>query len=180
MSEEVEILGEASGTTVQAFIDLTLLNCDLIGVYQYQVIPGPPEEKKTKILVMPTDPEPKEMKLLELITEINNIIKSFGGGAEVSQEEMKQTLASMGLTVLENISVEIRQLFLFLDRSSIEKNSKPCEYAFNFVITNDVKPEDSLKIFKIKQLGFAVYNTKRTKIIERMKLQDINKLLADS
>ncbi|MDR9857193.1 hypothetical protein RJP21_26705 [Paenibacillus sp. VCA1] len=179
MSQDLEIVGAAPGNNIQAFIDLTLLNCNLKGVYQYQVIKnGDAEEKKTKILVMPTDPEPQSMSLTELITEINNIIQSFGGGQKVTEERMKATLDSMGLKTIADISVQIRQLFIYVDTSSIKENSKPCEYAFNFVILNPVNPDESLKLFNIKSLGLAVYNTDRKKIIERMQLENIDELLA--
>ncbi|GAA0134490.1 hypothetical protein YSY43_13300 [Paenibacillus sp. YSY-4.3] len=181
-SQVVESFGAAPGINVQAFIDLTLLNCNLKGVYQYQVIEGKPEEKeketKTKILVMPTDAEPQSMTLLELIEEINEIIRSFGGGKEVTVESMKDTLESMGLKSIADISVQIRQLFIYVDKSNIEGKSKPCEYAFNFVILNPVKPDESLKLFHIKSLGLAVYNTDRKKVIERMQLENIDELLA--
>ncbi|MFD2505012.1 hypothetical protein ACFSS9_10380 [Paenibacillus septentrionalis] len=181
MTQVVERVSAAPGNNIQAFIDLTLLNCNLKGVYQYQVIKGEggvEDETKTKILVMPTDEKPQGMKLLDLIDEINGIISSFGGGEKVKKEDMVETLASMGLKALENISVQIRQLFLYVDKSSIEANTKPCEYAFNFVVLNEVKPEESLKLFNIKSLGLAVYNTDRKKIIERMQLENIDELLA--
>ncbi|MFD3257139.1 hypothetical protein ACE3MQ_00835 [Paenibacillus lentus] len=181
-SQVVGNFGAAPGINIQAFIDLTLLNCNLKGVYQYQVIEGKSEEKeketKTKILVMPTDAEPQSMTLLELIDEINSIIKSFGGGDPVSEDSMKGTLESMGLKSIAEISVQIRQLFIYVDKSSIEGRTKPCEYAFNFVILNPVKPDQSLKLFHIKSLGLAVYNTDRKKIIERMQLENIDELLA--
>lgn len=178
MSMVVQNLKAATGNNIQAFIDLTLLNCKLKGVYQYQVTAGTVPETRTQILVMPTDTEPQGMTLLELIVEINNIIKSFGGGKPVTADDMKETLESMGLKSIEAIQVQIRQLFIYTDKSSIEANSKPCEYAFNFVITNPVDPDESLKLFHIDQLGFAVYNTDRKKIIERMQLEDIAELLA--
>lgn len=164
---------------VLAFVDLTLLNCKLKGVYQYQVLNPTKEneEKKTQILVMPTDPEPQGMKLTELIAEINNIIKSFGGGEPVTEAEMKDTLSSMGLDVIADIEIQMRQLFIYVNSSSIEANSKPFEYALNFVVLNPVKPGESLKIFHIDSLGLALYNTKRTKIIERMQLENIDELL---
>ncbi|WP_458122370.1 hypothetical protein [Paenibacillus sp. Z6-24] len=178
MSLVVQNLKAASGNNVQAFIDLTLLNCKLKGVYQYTVIPGNDSETQTQILVMPTDTEPQGMTLLELIKEINNIIQSFGDGEPVTTDNMKETLDSMGLKSIEAIQVQIRQLFIYTNKSSIEANSKPCEYAFNFVITNPVDPNESLKVFHIEQLGFAVFNTNRPKIIERMQLENIAQLLA--
>lgn len=179
MSQEVLNIEAAGGNNVLAFVDLTILNCNLKGVYQYQVIKGQngEDEKKTKILVMPTDPEAQSMTLTELVTEINNIIESFGGGQKVTEESMKSTLESLGLKNLADIQVQIRQLFVYVDSSSIKANSKPCEYAFNFVILNPVHPDESLKLFNIKSLGIAVYNTNRQKIIERMQLEDINQLL---
>lgn len=183
MTQMLERVGaNSSKNNIQAFIDVTLLNCNLKGVYQYEVIPGEGEEKtdekKTKILVMPTDAEPKSMTLVELIKEINDIITSFGGGEKITVDDMKETLTSMGLGAINNISVQIRQLFIYVDKSSISDNSKPCEYAFNFVVLNEVSPDDSLKLFNIKSLGLAVYNTKRKKIIERMQLENIDELLA--
>ncbi|WP_212958870.1 hypothetical protein [Paenibacillus albilobatus] len=177
MSQDLEIVGEAPGNNIQAFIDLTLLNCNLKGVYQV-FKNGETGEKKTKILVMPTDPEPQSMTLKELIAEINNVIQSFGKGEKVTEESMEATLDSMGLKKIEDIRVQIRQLFIYIDSSSIEANSKPCEYAFNFVILNPVNPDESLKLFNIKSLGLAVYNTDRKKIIERMQLENIDELLA--
>lgn len=174
MSQEVSNIEAAGGNNVLAFVDLTILKCNLKGVYQYQVIK---DEKKTKILVMPTDPEAQSMTLTELVTEINNIIQSFGDGQKVNEESMKSTLESLGLKNLADIQVQIRQLFVYVDSSSIQANSKPCEYAFNFVILNPVHPDESLKLFNIKSLGIAVYNTNRQKIIERMQLEDINQLL---
>ncbi|CAH1199334.1 MULTISPECIES: hypothetical protein [Paenibacillus] len=174
MSQEVFNIEAAGGNNVLAFVDLTILNCSLKGVYQYEVTK---DEKKTKILVMPTDPEAQSMTLTELVTEINNIIQSFGGGQKVNEESMKSTLESLGLKNLADIQVQIRQLFVYVDSSSIQANSKPCEYAFNFVILNPVHPDESLKLFNIKSLGIAVYNTNRQKIIERMQLEDINQLL---
>lgn len=179
MSQEVFNIEAAGGNNVLAFVDLTILKCSLKGVYQYQVIKGQngEDEKKTKILIMPTDPEAQSMTLTELVTEINNIIQSFGGGQKVNEESMKSTLESLGLKNLADIQVQIRQLFVYVDSSSIQANSKPCEYAFNFVILNPVHPDESLKLFNIKSLGIAVYNTNRQKIIERMQLEDINQLL---
>lgn len=179
MSEVVESVGAAVGKNIQAFIDLTLLNCNLRGVYQYQVkkVDDKTDEKRTQILVMPTDAEPNVMTLTELITEVNNLIKQFGGGTPVTEDSMSQTLDSMGLTSIKDITVEIRQLFIYVDKSSIEQNSKPCEYAFNFVIRNDITPDKDLALFKIKKLGLAVYNTDNKKVIERMELADINSLL---
>lgn len=164
---------------VLAFVDLTLLNCKLKGVYQYQVLdPSKADsEKRTRILVIPTDPEPQGMRLTELITEVNKIITDFGGGQPVTEEDMKATLTSMGLDVFNDIEIQMRQLFIYVDKSTIAANTKPFEYALNFVILNPVKPNESLKIFHIDSLGLAVYNTKRPKIIERMKLENIDELL---
>jgi len=181
MSLVMNSVGNAPGINIQAFIDLTLLNCDLKGVYQYQVIDAEDEkdkETKTKVLVMPTSAKPQSMTLDLLIKDINKIIQSFGGGPEVSAESMKGTLESMGLGAIANIEVQIRQLFIYVDKSSKPENTKPCEYAFNFVILNPVDPEESLNIFNIKQLGLAVFNTDRKKIIERMQLENIDELLA--
>lgn len=180
MSKENEVIitSEPVGNTTYTLytsIDLTLFSCDLKGVYDYRVLP---DDKITKILVMPTDTEPHPMKLTQMIADINNIIVSFGGGEEVSADDMKETLNSMGLSVLEDIGVEMRQLFLFLETSTKNPDKKSCEYAFNFVITNDVTPDDSFSLFKFKKLSFAVYNTERNKIIERMDLEDIDELLA--
>ncbi|WP_322903740.1 hypothetical protein [Paenibacillus campi] len=161
---------------IQAFIDLRLLNCNLKGIYEYQTIEEP-AEKKTKILIMPTDEKPESMLLTELIDEINNIISSFSGGEQVSTDDMKETLNSMGLTVLNTLRVELRQLFLYVDKSSIGEK-KHCEYAFNFVVLHEVAPDESLKVFEIQKLGLAIYNTDRKKVIERMELQDIDQLLA--
>lgn len=174
---------QTPGSSVQAFIDLTLLNCKLKGVYQYQATPAAGDKKgqmRTQILVMPTDTEPQGMTLTSLIYEVNQIITSFGGGEEVTEAEMKQTLDSMGLPDFSNIFVQIRQLFIYTDTLKIEEgtSSGTCEYAFNFVITNPVKPDESLKLFHINQLGLAVYKTNRKKIIERMQLEDIAELLA--
>lgn len=179
MNELTQNFQTAIGNNIQAFIDLTLLNCKLKGVYQYQSTPVEtgPALTRTQILVMPTDPEPQSMSLTELITEINNIIASFGGGAPVSVDSMKDTLDSMGLKVIADIEVQIRQLFIYVNISSKKEDSLPCEYAFNFVILNPVKPEESLKLFSIHSLGLAVYNTDRKKIIERMQLENIDELL---
>ena len=164
---------------VLAFVDLTLLNCKLKGVYQYQVInpTKDDEEKKTRILVMPTDPEPQGMKLTELMEEINKIIASFGGGEPVKQADMEETLKSVGLESFANIEIQMRQLFIYSNTSSNKDKSEPFEYALNFVVLNPVKPGESLKLFHIDSLGLALYNTKRPKIIERMQLENIDELL---
>lgn len=179
MSQVVASVGAATGNNIQAFIDLTVLNCKLRGVYQYQVIKvdETTNEKRTQILVMPTDAEPQEMTLLQLISEINKIIEKFGKGKEVTVDSMSQTLDSMGLSSIKDITVQIRQLFIYVDNSSIPENTKPVEYAFNFVIRNQVKPDKSFELFHLNSLGIAVYNTDRKKVIERMELQDINALL---
>ncbi|OKP97941.1 hypothetical protein [Paenibacillus sp. P46E] len=92
-------------------------------MYPYQVIAGTIPETRTHILVMPTDTDPQGMTLLELIVEINNIIKSFGGGKPVTADDMKQILESMGLKSIEAVQVQIRQLFIYTYKSSIDIRS---------------------------------------------------------
>lgn len=192
-----------NGNHLQAFVELRLLNCDLRGIYQYETKDIPevknttePEkgiqaakETRTRIVIMPRDEEPQSMSLKELIDEINKVIASFSdsgkGNDAVKKEDMEDTAKSLGVGILDSTKVQLRQLYLYVDRSvttpiaepSKETKKSNLEYAFNFVILNDVKPDDQLKIFGIQKIGLAVYNTANKKIIERMDLQNIDDLL---
>ncbi len=179
---------EAEGRTIQAFVEMRLLNCDLRGIYQYETkeIPatGGKEkqtENRTRILIMPRDEEPQSMSIQELIDEINGVITSFSGNSaekeKVKKEDIDNKVKSMGVGILETTRVQLRQLFLYIDKSNIEGNTKPIEYAFNFVILSEVKPDEQLKFFGIQKIGLAVYRTKQTKVIERMDLYNIDDLI---
>lgn len=178
MSNEVVLKDENIDYNLQAFVELTLFNCELKGIYSSKETTT---ETQKSILVMPTSPKSNEFSIEDFLIEANNLIKSFSG-VNIDVVAVTAKLKEFGLD-LKNIKIEIKQLFLYMDKttkipkSESDDSTKKLEYAFNLVITNNVETPADLQIFRITRFGIAIYKTNRKFVIDKMELEDIDSLI---
>lgn len=174
--------------------DVTFLNHDFTGVFESTTTTtttgqDQTDVSRTRVVVMPTDVTADEgMPLTEMISQINNMLSSFGlteGG--LSAEDIAAQMKQFGLESLSDIAINLRQAFLYMDNESttVNKVEKPelkkssMEYAVNITIDNVLQIPDALQIFNIKSIGLAAWNTNRKKVLDRMSIADIDTLLAE-
>lgn len=185
---------EQTSSFVNVAVKLTVLNTDLVGVFNKsteEVGEGNNRKKivKSEILVMPTDSPKGGMSIMELIDGVNKMIEDFSGKKEDQVKESDVTekinMVSKG-GVLNKIKVELRQIFLYRKQEDTyarqgeaysdtpASSDKKFEYAINFIITSEITNNT---VFRIDSVSLAFWNTSRPKITDRMQLGDINRLL---
>lgn len=175
-------LDPAAPASINAAINITLLNTDLAGVFE-RSHDETTKTTKTRVLVMPTDEPRGGMSILQMITAVKQMIKKFTGQeATIDTESIKATLGQFGAD-LESVFIELRQVFFLYEKTGTAEQNPPgessLEYAINIVVRSALElPEDLKNLFSFKNLSFAIWNTTRPRIIERMELGDIDSLLA--
>ncbi len=180
-----------SSLSVNAHV--TFLGADLIGVFESGSKADTTGGKQatvteTKLLVMPTDAENNGIKLTEAISQINSLVDSFSPskieGGSLKPEDVKAKMEQFGLKIFENIGINLKQVFLYQDTKKTvvdgeqPKVDKSMEYAINVEITDVLTLPDDFKLFDIKSIGLAVWNTQNKKVLERMSIANIDTLLA--
>lgn len=180
--------------SVNVSISMTILNTDLVGVFNKSTVDDETKKERTvksEFLVMPTDEPKGGMTIMEVIDGINQLIKDFSDTKEeVNPDDVKKSIDQVSTGgVLDEIKVELRQIFMYRvvedvyaqKAASLTKyedtpksTKKSFEYAINLVITSEISKS---VVFNINSISFAIWNTNKQKIIDRMQLGDIKSLL---
>lgn len=180
--------------SVNVSISMTILNTDLVGVFNKSTVDDETKKERTvksEFLVMPTDEPKGGMTIMEVIDGINQLIKDFSDTKEeVNPDDVKKSIDQVSTGgVLDEIKVELRQIFMYrvvedvyaqkaaspIEYEDTPKSTKKSfEYAINLVITSEISKS---VVFNINSISFAIWNTNKQKIIDRMQLGDIKSLL---
>ncbi len=139
-----------------------------------------------------------------MVNAVNSMIKKFSGEeGTLTQAEIESKMDGLvdeqkvaeakaqHKSVLDDIRVEVRQLFLFYEKinpldaegnvikeGDTEKCVKNLEYAICIrILTADLFPDEMKNLFELKALTFAVWKTDRKKILDRMSIGNIQDLL---
>ena len=175
-------------------ISMTILNTDLVGVFNKSTVDDETKKERTvksEFLVMPTDEPKGGMTIMEVIDGINQLIKDFSDTKEeVNPDDVKKSIDQVSTGgVLDEIKVELRQIFMYRVVEDVyaqkaaspteyedtpKSTKKSFEYAINLVITSEISKS---VVFNINSISFAIWNTNKQKIIDRMQLGDIKSLL---
>lgn len=192
LKKEGIAVSEKSTLSVNAHVKF--LGADLLGVFESDTTEeGDGATKKTtvgtKLLVMPTEAENDGIRLTKVVGDINTLIKTFSttpdSTSSLSEEEVKAKMKQFGLTAFEDITINLRQVFLYQDNikttvgTGAPSVTKSMEYAINIEVTNVLNLPDDFKLFNIESIGLAVWNTNRKKIKDRMNIASIESLLAE-
>lgn len=135
-------------------------------------------ENGYSILVTPTDAESKGMRINEIISEINALISGTGAALEAKDIEDKLKEVSEASADpkrptkfdITSLLIRLRQVFLYYQST----DAKKLEYAFSLEIDASDCFGTSLGIVGLDNVFFSIWNTKREKVLERMKIVDIN------
>lgn len=122
---------------------------------------------------MPTDEEDSRgITIQQMITDISTLV----GGDGLNTNELTECLKSIGLNP-EDITVSLKMAYFYMISDGNDAKNNVTEYAFHMEIdTTGVIPE-SVKLFNVSKIGFAVWNTERPKIIKQMNLYKPEDLL---
>lgn len=127
------------------------------------------------VLLAPSETEANEgITIKELVTQVNDLIKNVDPEAKtVDQTEIEGKVSeaaptdSTGKSVVDftNLKVVLNQAFLYLN-----SKTNTLEYAFSLVIdAENVIPEE-ITFLNVEKVVFAIWNTNRDKVIEKMAL----------
>lgn len=149
-------------------VDFELLGTKLVTEYYKSA-------DKEYYLLMPTDEAgARGITIDQMLDDIGTLLGVTG--SEINREELDKSLESLGLEI-SKIKVVLRMAYLYMitDGKSTENNRT--EYAVQMEIDTSAVLPESLKLFSIKRVGFAVWNTERAKIISQMNLYKPEDLL---
>jgi hypothetical protein len=168
------------------------LGTDFVGVFETGSTDSDEAGKKvttkeTRVLVLPTDTEHDGIKLTKIVSDVNDLIKAFSTdpnpAPSLSEEDVKKKMQSFGLSVFDDITINLRQVFLYQDttvktdgQTKLDEK-KNMEYAINIEITNVLDLPKEFKLFNIQSIGLAIWNTDRKKVLDRMSIASIDDLL---
>lgn len=124
-------------------------------------------------LLMPTDE--KEARGITIEKMLNDISALLGiAVGDINTEELISSIDSLGLKVSEiKVVLKMAYFYMILD----ENNKQNTEYAFQLEIDTSAVLPETFKMFNIDRVGVAVWNTDRSKIIEKMNLYKAQDLL---
>jgi len=188
------------GSRSTAFtMDMTLLKKVVTATYDVSTSLTPNNQNPTtktvttKALVMPesikSGSQTDGFTISEFVNEVNSIAGNLNG---VDQNEIQDKISNAGnitdSSILEGISIVLKEIFFYYESTKIYDitpsnnngtlkagGTSSFEYAFDI----EIKNKDFMKndIFTINSLSFAIWNTKRTNIIKKMNLFQINDIL---
>lgn len=175
-------VGAAVGLNLQASLGFTLIGTDFYALFQKK-------GDKNTFLVMPTLGEPsKGMTIDEMVAEVNKLFKrATGQDAGLDSQSIKASITDVvnasedtpqenALTVgdidWKNIRVYLDQAFLYLN------TGEAAEYAFAIRIDTSQLFGGS-SFFNVSGLSLGIWNTDREKVLERMKLEDVDSALKE-
>jgi len=141
------------------------------------------DDKGYTILLMPSEQEKNEGITIEkMVADINSLIKGVTGTDGTLTSEAVQNQIGTSVTDkndskddksktfdITKIKVILNMAYLYINSTESEKT---IEYAFNLTIdAHELIPQD-IKFLNIENLTIAIWNTNRTKILDKMALFD--------
>lgn len=145
---------------------------------------------ESKIIVYGKPDTPVRKKLFDVVNEL-----ALG---KVTKDELKSKLPDFISNILDNIEVSVNQVYLIktslnvldnkneqkvtdtsLEKSAKDKYPTPNEYAFwiDFTISKELMSNFPLKV---STLSLKIWSTGNEKVLEEMKINEINKLLKNA
>lgn len=161
-----------SANIMQALVNVNfeLLGTKLVAEYYHG-------DGQDYFLLMPTDEsDTRGITIDEMLTDISTLL-GLNKDA-INTDELTNCLKNLNKDIdISQIKVVLKMAYFYVIMDSSSKK-KQTEYAFQFEInTSGVLPDD-FKSFNIYRVGFAVWNTDRTKIIDQMNLYKVQDILA--
>jgi len=171
---------------IMASISFTLIGANLMAGFRKS-------DSGIEFLLTPTNQDTNNgMTIDEMVTEVNTLIT----GQDPNAPQMKSADIKASLDALQKegkqasppainpsaIRIKLQQAFLYYsyvpsaDGKTV--TSSNLEYAFQLVIiTTGLFPE-KMSLFNLREVSFAVWNTKRKTILAQMSMFDIKEYLA--
>lgn len=153
--------------------EFTILKADLTAVLQKT-------GKKWQVLVAPTDTIANQgMTIGEIVDEIKKLMGRAGSQTEGLEDKLQNTVASMAAEESQStfdpksIKLYLRQVFVYYEK---EGDASTAEYAFSLEVDTSQMLKN-IGMFNLKKICFAVWNTDRKGVKEKMALVDINEYL---
>lgn len=153
--------------------EFTILKADLTAVLQKT-------GKKWQVLVAPTDTIANQgMTIGEIVDEIKKLMGGAGSQTEGLEDKLQNTVASMAAEESQStfdpksIKLYLRQVFVYYEK---EGDASTAEYAFSLEVDTSQMLKN-IGMFNLKKICFAVWNTDRKGVKEKMALVDINEYL---
>lgn len=177
----------ANSINIMASISFTLIGANLMAGFNKS-------ESGVEFLLIPTDQDTNNgMTINEMVGEVNALItKQDPKAPQVDAKNIKDSLDTLQKEGKQeqpkaidpgSVRIKLQQAFLYYsyvpstDGTTIASSN--LEYAFQLVITTTGLFPQNMSIFNLKEVSFAIWNTKRKKILEQMKMFNIKEYLAD-
>lgn len=180
MPAAAPVAAASTGSSILLRAGISLLNVSLTAAFER-------DDTGYRILVMPTDAKSNPMSIGEMVDQVNKFIKDITGnensvnGNEISKQLEGLVNVDQGESILDKIKVCLKQVFLYVESKSdtqsgdVTNSTGNVEYAFDLEIQNDIAP--GFEVFNLTSLEFAIWNTDRKAVIDRMELASIKELL---
>lgn len=135
------------------------------------------------ILVAPTETEKNEgVTIQEMVNQVNQLVNGVDSTApQIAAADVEQKIQATNNQPAGG-QFDIKKLRIILDMAYLyitsDGTNKTIEYAFSLTIdTTDVIPQD-IKFLNIENITIAIWNTNRSKIINKMALFDPKSYIA--
>lgn len=137
---------------------------------------------KWQVLVAPTDAVANQgMTINEIVSEIMHLMGDNKESVQGLNDQLESAVKSMvseenqGGFQPESIKLYLRQVFVYYEK---EGDKSGAEYAFSLEVDTS-KMLKNIGMFNLEGIVFAVWNTKRRKVKERMSMFDIDEYLRE-
>lgn len=163
----------ASEIGINIGAEFTILRADLTAILQKT-------GKKWQVLVSPTDTIANQgMTIGEIVSEIQSLMGGESSQTEGLEDKLQNTVASMASEESQSsfdpkaIKLYLRQVFVYYEK---DDKASAAEYAFSLEVDTSQMLKN-IGMFNLKKICFAVWNTERQGVKEKMALLDINEYL---
>lgn len=135
-----------------------------------------------KILVKPTSATASAMSIGDMVKEVNGLIQSISGDKPLEEDAIAAQIsdlypASENGSVLDNIKISLKQVFLYVDKTGTDTSQNTFEYAFDVEIINEITKD--FDVINLESVSLAIWNTQRESVIAQMDMKKLEELLQE-
>ena len=183
MADEVTAVESAAGSGVVNTLNASIgLDFSLIGSRLHAAYEKSGSDGYAVLLIPSEQNADNGVSIGEVIEDIKKLVKGVDEKADTSSMEKDLESGISGLSqeegegsVLDNLIIKLKMAYLYIRKSSQEST---LEYAFQLeVITKGMIPEGINQLVDVDNISISVWNTNRSKVVEKMGLTTIHDYL---
>lgn len=183
MADEVTAVESAAGSGVVNTLNASIgLDFSLIGSRLHAAYEKSGSDGYAVLLIPSEQNADNGVSIGEVIEDIKKLVKGVDEKADTSSMEKDLESGISGLSqeegegsVLDNLIIKLKMAYLYIRKSSQEST---LEYAFQLeVITKGMIPEGINQLVDVDNISISVWNTNRSKVVEKMGLTTIQDYL---